>query len=266
MMTKRITGLLLIVCMNLFLFTGCRGIQLEPQPYGGDNMELYTIAAFSIPYADRTGTKIRTIEEDQYGRVLFLVSFRSSGFYYQSEYEKMYAYAVCQKSDEERTYYYEDDCFLLYLTEDMFTESEQNKLKELNDWDKPLNEAKMTSRQIIEPHDSKLRATSLGFDKAFSVSLHLKAAFLAEHPVDTDRQHVFYKYLDCDAAGKSVGVVWYWYYSDNDSNDTETEAYFIMVDEDCLLTNKAQIAKITDTLHFQDELKMFKAANNWVTR
>lgn len=261
-MIKRITGLLLITCMNLFLFTGCRGIQLEPQPYGGDNMELYTIAAFNIPYVDEFGSavKIKVLEEDEYGRILFCVSFSSNAFYapLDSSRPVMYSFAICQKADEGRTYYYEDDCFHLYLTEDEFTTKEKNILLEANDWGKPLNEEKMTSRPIIEPHKNKLSATVIGMDLGLSISMRLDDLFQKVHPTDMTVHTV---YLDCDTEGKSIGIVWY--FIEDDSNTTGKDAYFIMVDRDCLQTNKAKISKITDTLHFQEELKQFKETNNW---
>ena len=260
----------LVICTILTSLAGCRfGIQLEPTPYGANNMELYTIAAFSIPYADKPGTKIESIEKDAYGRVLFRVRFKTMVLYFQNEprNEQMFAYVVCQKSDRKRTYYYEDDCFRLYLTDAMFTESEQTELKEINDWGKPLNEEKMTSRQIIKKAKNKLNATVLGLDKGLDVSLWLGEAFLKLHPLD--KQYIDKVYLDCDSAGNSLGLVWG--YQRNDNDEVELEAYFVMVKKDGLTikdaklaaVNGVQIQEISDTLHFQEELKQFKADNNW---
>lgn len=47
---------ILVVGMLLPMCAGCRfNIAFEPGPYSGDHMELYTIAAFSIPFADQMG-------------------------------------------------------------------------------------------------------------------------------------------------------------------------------------------------------------------
>ena len=67
---NRINRVIFVACMLVFVLSGCRcGIALEPGNYDRNNMELYTIAAFSIPHADFVGTKIKPIEGDSYGRV-----------------------------------------------------------------------------------------------------------------------------------------------------------------------------------------------------
>ena len=260
---KKLTILLLLLSIVLSLFGGCHGIiQLEQRPYGKNNMELYSIAAFSIPYADSKGTKIEPMENDSYGRVLFSVCFGSNSFYYPFEYKQsMYAYVICQKYDETRTYYYEDECFRIYLSEDSFTDNEKNELKAANDWDMPLDENKMTSRTIITPYENKAGATVLGLQKAQLVSSNLVRAFLWNHRLDIEQNNVKYAYLDCDNSGKSIGVIWF--RLENDGGEATKEAYFIMVEEDCSETKQAKIAEISDTLNFQEELKRFKEANGW---
>ena len=260
---RKLTVLILLLSVALSLFGGCRGIiQLEQRPYGNKNMELYTIAAFSIPYADSKGTKIDTMENDSYGRVLFSVCFGSNSFYYPFEYKQpLYAYVICQKYDETKTYYYEDECFRIYLTEDSFTDNEKIELKAANDWDMPLNDNRMTSRTIISPYENKTGATVLGLHKAQLVSSSLVSTFLWNRRIDIDRDEVKYSYLDCDNGGKSIGVIWF--RLENDDAEPTKEAYFMMVEEDCRETKQAKIAEISDMLNFQEELKRFKEANGW---
>ena len=253
-----ILGILFIFC-----FLCCKdSIALEPAPYDSNNMELYTIAAFSIPYADDMGTSITTIESDNYGRVLFQVQFGYSLFYHESSDAKnnwLYAYGICQKSDQERTYYYEDDCFQIYKNKDEFTIKQQNELKELNDWGSPLIMDKMTSRIIIPSGNSKLNSTVLGLNEGLSISMRLDDLFLENGSINKD--HVFARYLDCDEEGNSIGVVWG--YSKTEKEAPEIEAYFIMVRRNCLVTRKAEIVPINDTLHFWKELKDFKTKVSW---
>lgn len=250
--------------LSIFCFLCCKGcIPMEPSPYDSNNMELYTIAAFSIPYADDMGTSIAIIESDKYGRVLFQVQFGYSLFYRELSDEKnnnwLYAYGICQKSDQKRTYYYEDDCFQIYRNKDEFTIKQQNELKELNDWDLPLIIDKMTSRTIIPSGGSKLDSTVLGLNEGLSISMRLDDLFAENESMN--KPFVFSEYLDCDQEGKSIGVVWG--YSKNENDELEIEAYFIMVEKDCLTSRKARIAPIHDTLHFRKELKAFKKENGW---
>ncbi len=224
-------------------------------------MELYTIAAFSIPYADEMGTTVELIEKDPYGRALFCVRFGNSLFYDQQAEKDgwMYAYVICQRSDKQETYYYEDECFRLYRSGDMFTEDEQRELKEQNDWNRSLIEAKMTSRRIIERGCSKLSATVLGTDEGLNISMHLDDVFKENHSLS--KQYVFSDYLDCDSYGNSIGIVWG--YSTNEAGGVDVDAYFIMAERDCISTKEARIAKINDRVHFWKELKQFKADNGW---
>lgn len=262
---KAITKLAVIIlaaCMLISFCAGCRfGIQLEPVPYSANNMELYTIAAFSIPYADEMGTSVSLIEKDSWGRKLFCVRFGKSLFYGQQADTGgwMYAFVICQKSDKEKTYYYEDECFRIYQSNDLFTENEQRELKERNDWNCTLNDDKMCSRRIIKAGESKLSATVLGLNDSLDISMHLDDLFRENHSFD--KQYLFSDYLDCDSSGKSLGIVWG--YSPNEAGDIEVDAYFVMVDKDCLDTKEAKITKINDSLHFWTELKQFKADNGW---
>lgn len=244
----------------LVLFTGC--FTLEPKPYDKNNMELYTIAAYSIPYADEMGTTIQIVDKDDYGRVLFQIRFGTQLLYRQTDFSDnyLYAYAICQKSDRNRTYYYEDDCLRVYNTSAEFTEYEQEELKELNDWNKPLSNDKMTARTIISSGKNKLSATVLGLDKALSISLELDKLFLINHN-SIDKEYIYEKYLDCNADGKSIGIVWGCSVAENDTR--EIEAYFIMVDSDCLETGIATIMPINDMFHYWEELKQFKLDNEW---
>ena len=264
-MKKTIKFITILVVLTLLLsFAGCGcGLQFEPGPYSDNNMELYTIAAFSIPFADEMGTSVEIMEKDSYGRILFGVRFGSSLFYQKrsDEQEWMYGYVICQKYDKENTYYYEDDCFRIYYSEDMFTSSEQKELKDINDWDAPLNDEKMTSRNIIKKGKTKLSATPLGSDKSSSVSMNLDDVFLKNHPMS--EQNVYSEYLDCDKNGNSIGIVWT--YSTSPAGDIEVEAYFIIVGKDVLDTNNASIERIKDTLRFWEEIKRFKQENGWAS-
>ena len=141
-----------IFCIMVFIcFIGC-----EPTFYHYNNIELYTIAAYSIPYVDEMGTKIEVLEKDSYDRVLFQVQFGSNKLYTQSRPVEtsntwMYAYVISQKVSNEKVYYYEDECFQLYYEKEAFTESELNQLKDRNDWNRSIDEDRLISKTILSP-------------------------------------------------------------------------------------------------------------------
>ena len=71
-----ITALLLIVfSLGCIPKSDNPGFDMEPVSYHGEDMDLYTVAAYNVLGAGNPGTTIRRIETDQFGRTLFEVSF-----------------------------------------------------------------------------------------------------------------------------------------------------------------------------------------------
>lgn len=265
-MKKRHLLQTLTYVLLVLLLTACEFIPIgavEPELYGeSEHMDLYTIAAFSVVGADEMGTSVEPIETDAYGRTLFLATIWNPIFYpgYSNKSGSwVYAFGIQQKANSRFTYYYEDDCFCICLSPEDFTEEEQNRLKELNNWDQPLDEIKLTSRKIIEPKQNKLSVTSLGLQEGSSISNHLVE--LGKRNTQIKKDHVFAEYLDCDQTGQSIGV--FWGYSKNDAGEITVEAYFLFAKKDCIKTGAVSVSPISDTLNYQQELKEFKKDNNW---
>lgn len=76
------------------------------------------------------------LEEDSYGRILYTYTTRSV----ITDQEET-AVLICQNLASTEVYYYKDTCYLI----GEWTDDELKLLKEKNDWEKPLNEDKMSS-------------------------------------------------------------------------------------------------------------------------
>lgn len=167
---KKILSLLLC-CMFLvvcsFGLSSCIFDKENPFPYGGQHKELYTTAIYSIPdavgYMDHGegafNSDIYIWEQDDYGRTLFS---------YCEDYDnKIFALVISQGYDDTNVYFYPDINYALtfidsedryggvgedYLknrTKEFYLEN-KDKLKEQNDWNKPIDKTKCVSYQITD--------------------------------------------------------------------------------------------------------------------
>ena len=162
---------LLSCCIILFAFTiglsGCVFNSENPYPYRGEYKELYTVAVYSIPDAEgymhhgegAYNSDIYIWEQDDYGRTLFS--------YCEDYGNQIFALVISQAYDETNVYFYPDVNYKLTLidseykyegadndhlmnrTEDFYLENKE-KLKEVNDWNKPLDKTKCVSYSITD--------------------------------------------------------------------------------------------------------------------
>lgn len=124
-------------------------------PYYGDRYDLFSISTSCIPMSDNNGTgraKTKVVERDDYGRELFLFTCgKASTYYPDSEVGACYAYLICQKTEDDRTYFYKDEYIVTSSkNKGAITEERIEALKAANDWNKALNEEKMNSMPIFE--------------------------------------------------------------------------------------------------------------------
>lgn len=82
------------------------------------------------------------IERDSKGRILFEFTCDSVHKNFSSN-PRNTVIVICQKNDREYTYFYEDICYTFELNDSTALET----LKEQNDWNKELDESKMSRRQ-----------------------------------------------------------------------------------------------------------------------
>lgn len=130
---KRKTGFIIaVILVCAFLCSAC-----QPYQYYGKHPELYSVFGSAVPGAatpDSVVRKVKIVETDSYGRVLF--SYCESMLYYP---RTVRGYAICQQYDGERSYYLRDICFEIDSSFENITEERIEKLKQRNNWDQPLD-------------------------------------------------------------------------------------------------------------------------------
>ena len=245
---------------GVFFFWLIWGISTGNTPnYHGRHADLYTVAAFSVIGADSRGTIIKPIEKDTYGRVLFEISFSSTPFYpfykYDSSHLRMFGYCVCQRTKANRAYYYLDDCFAVYWDADEFSETEQIKLKQRNDWDAPLDESKMVFKPVIPAFESKIESTVFKSDTDSLTKVQSLAKRIFQESVSNEEKDSVYiiSLLDVDSEGKTLFII------DVYHEKTYSAAYFVLLDSDGL----HDIIPVADRAHYWEELKTFRVHNGW---
>lgn len=159
----------------MFVLSGCIPLfgadfffnKENPFPYRGKYKELYTTAIYSIPDAEgymhhgegAYNSDIYIWEQDDYGRTLFS--------YCEDYNNQIFGLVICQSFDETNVYFYPDVNYVLTLIDSEFlyegiekdhlknrTESfyleNKEKLKQENDWNKPLDKTKCVSYSITD--------------------------------------------------------------------------------------------------------------------
>ena len=246
-------------------FSGCNFNLGTPGPYMGNETALFTMATFSIPKCDQIGTKIEKMETDAQGRTLFKTIMGNDPLYYCcfGEESPLYAFSVCQHCDDEKVYYYEDECWVLFANAEDFTEEEKEQLKERNDWDLPLNYDKMTAKTII-PKESQGRKN---YPNEWKLEEDAKERFLIYNSLE-EGERVFSTFLDDDGEGRMIFTILV-EARDGDNWMTSSiksiKSYMEIVDTNSH-GKEAVIEEIQDPAHIWEQIKAFKAQNNWHDR
>lgn len=163
---KRMSALLFIA-ISLVGLSSCLFKIENPYPYCGEYRELYTAAIYSIPDAEgymhhgegAYNADIYVWEQDDYGRTLFS--------YCEDYGNQIFGLVIAQAYEEGNVYFYPDvnyaltfidseclyegvkDDHLKNKTEELYMEK-KDKLKDKNDWNKPLDKSKCVSYPITD--------------------------------------------------------------------------------------------------------------------
>ena len=155
-MKKRIIGIVLLLSV-LFLI-GC--YTEEMRRYTGDYPELYSIAIHSLLGAWgywNAGSaiweaEVTVLEEDDYGRILFLYLEPMIGGIF-----------ISQKTTDTHAYFYPHYHFVMYpesywsvtfpRSQNPLKEDQIEELKYLNDWNQPIDESRLIRVPIVDKKD-----------------------------------------------------------------------------------------------------------------
>ena len=138
----RLSVLMMILSLML---TSCRSLTKMT-----DVEAPYACCYFACPVCDVLdfrGYGYSKICTDSYGRIMFTEEFSL-----WTIDDKIKCTVIMQKYDGHTVYYYEDDAY--YLGD--ISESEMESFKDKNDWGKPLDDSKMTSRYVEMTFDGAI--------------------------------------------------------------------------------------------------------------
>ncbi len=233
----------------LFVVTGCGRTD-----YSGQHSDLYTEAINTLPWvngfsstADRyCEPLIEVLETDSFGRTIFT--------YYEHYYLdgpiSVSSLLVCQFSDDNTVYYYEDVNFIMKeektysIRNDGFTEEDINKLKKANDWNMEINFDNCIGKQIAKSKE-KLKYES-----------EIKTCVIDSLSDATENQKISLRELTYDSTGSKVLVY--------GCVKSEPKIYFIGLveyDSDCVKNFYCFIP--SNIYDIQNELIDFKIDCGW---
>ena len=268
----------LLVLIITFSVSACK-----PYRYKGEHADLYTVAVNAVFRAQgfistaetMHDPDIKIIEEDDYGRVLFYYNewqhYYDEGDQWESVYANFYyACAIMQKATEQYVYYYEDDCVEAYVCKNRYSLDVANEisnkdfsqLKQLNDWNKPINEEKCTKKAITNKNEPTLDIS----EKTFRKITREYATILGDKGDD-----VIYRYElfnTCDNYGRELYYVWGISrdYLGEGVSPTSTDHYFhfaIIFNPDGSYNQGSCITEIKDVVNFKEDIITLKNNNQW---
>ena len=222
--------LLIVVLVALLLLSACG----NPNP---KNYAFISTASLSVPCifrGDMRGGGYELLETDSYGRILGSMTDHCmfSG-------ESKTVLVVMQKYDDNSVYFYED---ISYVFDDGRQET-KTELKALNDWDLPLDESKMSKRNVKYTLDNNLDLPDSNFQK-------IKYYWERDFKTTINDSGI----SDYDGMGHELFVIVV------EPVETQKEYYFAITDIDSC---ESQYMKVEDPCDYLEELIAFKQSCNW---
>ena len=225
---QKIIALATSIIITLLL-GGCTGVS--------EDMQLAVCGSYAVPgmfcHDLKGGTfSCRVQERDNQGRILFLYEAQNI---ITDQTESVYV--ICQKLDANYVYFYEDICYTLETNEN----SDVDLLKLANDWNRPLEQKRMSKRKLQISHDlfimtdSKLQHNEI------------KAALCKELEITTSQIETLVN-LDVNQAGQELFLL-------TVDNGCTMVSYYVITDLDL---------DVRCTLAEQTSLFAFKQSSNWI--
>lgn len=153
----KMAGLVLVSFLVMFTFAFLANTRIPIPSIKYDYVE----AAFEdqVPFASTSDkwNKYKKLEEDSYGRVLFLCKTMRDAvpgpledYVTESNGYCVIFYLILQRHDKKYVQVYDNDCYLYALTTEGISDSEILAFKERNDWDRAYDETKILEISLKE--------------------------------------------------------------------------------------------------------------------
>lgn len=219
------TFFIMVLCLSMF--SGCstkppeRAVLQIAGNYSMPGMSNHDLKGFS---------PIEVLERDSYGRILYSYSC----YNIITEKDEI-AIAICQKSDQDFVYFYEDICYAIGDYDD----SHMDALKAANDWESPYNDSKMSRRKIkytfdlyiIDDCDQKFYTVQ----RAFFKTVGIKESNIYNHC-----------FVDYDSNGLAAYVFCV-------NNEDGTKDKYYVISSDSYEISYVKISKLDDIVSFKKE-------------
>ncbi|MBE6610184.1 MAG: hypothetical protein E7634_05915 [Ruminococcaceae bacterium] len=289
---------LLLCSIILFIsslgLSGCNLNKKNPFPYRGEYKELYTTAIYSIPDAEgymhhgegAYNSDIYVWEQDDYGRTLFS--------YCEDYGNQIFGLIISQAYDESNVYFYpdinyaltlidseysyegiKDDNFLKNKTKDFYLEN-KDKLKEANDWNKPIDKNKCVSYPITDHKVLNKNTYSLSSLECNEILNEYTKTLDLPNPENTP--HRYNSILQVDAEGKILHEIYgvHRHYDNPDWKKTDEFTYYsitlwVITDKDGNYDKEKGVMVMYSKgnesdesfIYNAEEVLEFKKQNNW---
>ena len=250
-MIKRIFNALILIIACITVFSSCTHLTSKNLA-----AKALTSCLPTCPSYDFREERIKSIEEDSYGRVLVAKEINPSISPFYSK--DTVVVSVLQKYDKNNVYYY-DDLFYVFLKNTSIAQIDLSaqeilNLKKSNDWDKALDDRKMSSRKISVSLDFVVERERYEKDNDNYKELRNDVkAFLKSEYAYTDEKG--YSFSFCDFDGKSKEL----YFAEWEICENEYDLYFVLRN----VHGSFDIMKIKDIYSYQQDLASFKKSNGW---
>ena len=250
-MTKRIFKALLLIVVCSSVFSSCT------TDLTSKNLAAQALIA-CLPTCtsyDLRNEKMEKLEEDSYGRVLIAKEIDPSWQIYP---EDTVAISILQKYDKNNVYFY-DDLFYIFLKNASINEidissPEISDFKELNDWNKSLDDSKMSSRKTSVSMDLVVNRKRYDENRETTQKINKEIRyFLQSVYAHTDENDYYVSFCDFDEESKEL------YFAMREIRENEYDCYFVLRN----VHGNFEVMKINDIYSYQQDLASFKKSNGW---
>jgi hypothetical protein len=224
-------------------------------PFTKDRVVLVTQTSHAIPGARTSdvhaSSQYEIIETDDYGRKLFAISYSVRPF--------IIATCVMQKSDDQNVYYYDNVSYLCTEKYKSYSQEQIIKLKEDNDWNKPLDATKMIKRELVNH-------ATLQMERKPSNSMEEAQNAFYEKIEKNDKMMTFIQFFDYSTTGQELFLV-----SRQDNKSINGgydygpfDDYLMILNADGTYDPENYLIKVADLNHSNEPLTEIKEKNGWV--
>lgn len=246
---------LILICTVVVLFcTGCGPLPFSySEDYSG--FELHQVAIYNVPGGEVPHSRVKELESDSYGRILFT--------YYTEDAEfPVASYLICQRRTDQYVYYYEKYCVVSAKDFASISDEQLETLKSQNDWGTPFNEAKCIRKDRLY---QKMSAREYNTVEGFEIGDSLKygdaiCKALQECYPEIDHNTLLFRcYAGTDTNGKSL---FYVDWSTKAPNGLVSDYFAIIINQDGTYEEQPFI-EIKDFYNCNDEIAMLKERMGW---